>query len=55
MFNNLMKMFKPRTEQEKIEEYLADSYSIEDLESRLKCIERREAPWQLQARTFSHV
>jgi len=32
-----------------IEEYLADSISLEDLERRQRMIERNQAPWQIQA------
>lgn len=46
MFNG---MLQPRTEKEKVEEYLADSISLEDLERRQRLINRGEAPWQIQA------
>lgn len=50
---SLRNMFKGlttvRTEKEKIEEYLADSISLEDLERRQRLINRGEAPWQLHA------
>ena len=32
-----------------IEEYLADSISLEDLERRQRMIQRNEAPWQIQS------
>lgn len=38
-----------RTEREKVEEYLADSASLEDLERRQRSISRGEAPWQIHA------
>jgi hypothetical protein len=41
--------FKTKTEQERIEDYLADSLSLEDLERRQRSISRGEAPWQVRA------
>lgn len=38
-----------RTEKDQVEEYLADSISLEDLERRQRLISRGEAPWQLHA------
>ncbi len=36
-----------------IEEYLADSISLEDVENRIKAIDRGQAPWQINARSIS--
>jgi hypothetical protein len=50
---NLKNMFRGlttvRTEKERVEEYLADSASLEDLERRQRLINRGEAPWQIHA------
>jgi hypothetical protein len=46
MFNGLL---HARTEREMMEEYLADSISLEDLERRQRLINRGEAPWQVSA------
>ena len=53
MFTKLTELFGTKSEKQKIEEYLADSISLEDVENRIKAIERGQAPWQVQARTFS--
>lgn len=45
----LKRMLKPTTEQQKIEEWLADSASLVDLERRQRMIEKGQAPWQVQA------
>ena len=55
MFRTLANFFKTKTEKQKIDEYLADSISVEDVENRIKMIERGQAPWQLHARAFSQV
>lgn len=47
MFKN---WFKKTTEKELIEQYLADSASLADVERRQRLISRGEAPWQLRAR-----
>ena len=46
MFKDLL---NTRTEKQFVEEYLADSISLEDLERRQRSISRGEAPWQLRA------
>ena len=38
-----------RSEKQYVEEYLADSISLEDLERRQRSISRGEAPWQVRA------
>jgi hypothetical protein len=53
MFRTLANFFRVKTEKQKIDEYLADSISVEDVENRIKMIERGQAPWQLHARTLS--
>lgn len=49
----LKNMFKDilgtRSEKQYVEEYLADSISLEDLERRQRSISRGEAPWQVRA------
>jgi hypothetical protein len=49
----LKNMFKDvlntRSEKQFVEEYLADSISLEDLERRQRSISRGEAPWQIRA------
>lgn len=47
--NLLKRMLKPSTEQQKIEEWLADSASLIELEYRQRMIDRGQAPWQIQA------
>lgn len=47
MFRNLL---HTRTEKQMIEEYLADSVDLVDLENRIRKIDRHEAPWQIQSR-----
>jgi len=39
---------KPQ-EQERIEQWLADSVSLSDLERRQRMIDKGQAPWQVQA------
>ena len=46
---NFKNLFRNQTEKEIIEEYLADSISLEDLERRQRLINRGEAPWQIRA------
>lgn len=53
MFKSLINFFKIKTEKQKIDEYLAESISIEDVENRIRILERGQAPWQLNARAFS--
>jgi hypothetical protein len=49
----LKNMFKDvlntRSEKQFVEEYLADSIILEDLERRQRSISRGEAPWQIRA------
>ena len=52
MLNYLKQIFSVKTEKQKIEEYLSDSSSLVDLENRLKNIDRGQAPWQLNAKTY---
>jgi hypothetical protein len=53
MFTKLVELFGTKSEKQKIEEYLADSISLEDVENRIKAIERGQAPWQINARSIS--
>ncbi len=53
MLTSILNFFKAKTEKEMINEYLSDSISIEDLENRIRMIDRGEAPWQIHARTLS--
>ncbi len=46
MFRNLL---HTKTEKEMVEEYLADSIDLVDLENRIKKMDRGEAPWQIRA------
>jgi hypothetical protein len=46
---NFKDWFKTKTDKQQIEEYLADSISLEDLERRQRLISRGEAPWQVRA------
>lgn len=50
---SVISMFKPKTDREQIEEYLAESASAVDLENRLREIDRGTAPWQISARHFA--
>jgi uncharacterized protein YjiS (DUF1127 family) len=52
-FKPFRNFFKVKTEKNKIDEYLADSASIVDLENRIKAMDRGIAPWQVRARNFS--
>lgn len=46
MFKN---WFSRKTEKDLIEEYLADSASLEEIERKQRMISRGEAPWQIRA------
>ena len=46
---NFKTLLKSKNQKQVIEEYLADSLSLEDLERRQRLIDRGEAPWQIQA------
>lgn len=52
-FKHFLDFFKTKTEKNKIEEYLADSANVVDLENRLKQVERGIAPWQIQNKSFA--
>lgn len=52
MFRSLFNFLRTKSEKQKIDEYLADSVSLEDLENRIRTIDRGYAPWQLEARAF---
>jgi uncharacterized protein YjiS (DUF1127 family) len=52
-FKPFRDFFKVKTEKNKMDEYLADSANIVDLENRLKELDRGLAPWQVQARIFA--
>lgn len=50
MLRNMFKdVLGTRSEKQYVEEYLADSISLEDLERRQRSISRGEAPWQVRA------
>ena len=49
MVKFLKAFFATKDTKTMIEEYLADSISLEDLERRQRMIERNQAPWQIQA------
>jgi hypothetical protein len=54
MIRNMFKdLFNSRDERQFVEEYLADSISLEDLERRQRMISRGEAPWQIRANQIS--
>jgi uncharacterized protein YjiS (DUF1127 family) len=53
-FKPFLNLFKVKTEKNKIDEYLADSASIVDLENRIKAMDRGLAPWQIQSRSVAH-
>jgi uncharacterized protein YjiS (DUF1127 family) len=53
-FKPFWNFFKVKTEKNKIEEYLADSENLVDLENRIKAMDRGLAPWQVQSRSFAH-
>jgi hypothetical protein len=46
---NFKNLFKVRTEKDNIDEYLADSSDLADLENRIRRIDRQEAPWQIKS------
>lgn len=48
---NVQKWFCTKNEKELINEYLADSASLADLERRQRSIDRGDAPWQLRAKS----
>jgi uncharacterized protein YjiS (DUF1127 family) len=52
-FSFFKNLFKVKTEKNKIEEYLAESANLIDLENRLKNVDRGLAPWQIRARNFA--
>lgn len=49
MLNFIKRILSAKTEKQMIEEYLADSANLVDLENRLRDIERGQAPWQVRA------
>lgn len=53
-FNFFGSLFKAKTEKNKIEDYLAESENLVDLENRIKAIDRGLAPWQVKERNFTH-
>ncbi len=53
MMNFIKTLFTHKDEKSIIEEYLADSLSLEDLERRQRLIARGEAPWQVRHRTIA--
>lgn len=49
MFSNFFRdLIHTKTEQDRIQEYLAESVDLVDLENRLRKIDRNEAPWQVR-------
>lgn len=46
-------LFKTNTEKNRIDEYLADSSDLVDLENRIKNVDRGLAPWQTRNKTFA--
>jgi len=50
MMKFLKSIFSQADEKSKIEDYLSNSLSLEDLERRQREIARGEAPWQLRSR-----
>ena len=46
MFRTLANFFKTKTEKQKIDEYLADSVSLEEIERKIKILDRGHAPFQ---------
>ena len=52
MFRSLINLFNMKSEKQKTDEYLAESVSLEDLENRIRTIDRGHAPWQVEARAF---
>lgn len=53
MKNFLKSFFGTHTEKSNIEDYLANSISLEDLERRQREISRGEAPWQVRSRLLT--
>jgi hypothetical protein len=47
---NFKNWFKTVNEQDLVEQYLADSASLADVERRQRLISRGEAPWQISAK-----
>lgn len=47
------KLLKAKTEKNRIEEYLADSANLVDLENRLKDVDRGLAPWQVKYKNIN--
>lgn len=47
------KLFKANTEQNRIDEYLADSSDLVDLENRIKNVDKGLAPWQTRNKTIA--
>lgn len=52
-FSPIFNFFKVRTEKEKIDDYLAESVSIIDLENRIKSIDKGLAPWQVRGKNYA--
>lgn len=52
-FSYIFKFFKVKTENQKRDEYLAESVSIMDLENRIKSIDRGLAPWQINGKSYA--
>ena len=50
----LFKFNKKDTARDRATEWLNESTDIVDLERRLKMLDMNQAPWQLQAKTFSY-
>jgi hypothetical protein len=50
---SLQKWFCAKTEKELINEYLADSASLADLERRQRAIDLGDAPWQVRDKSKS--
>lgn len=48
MLQFLKRIFRVRTERERINDYLAESVDLVDLEIRMRRIDRGEAPWQVK-------
>lgn len=50
MFKNFLRnAFTAKTEKNRIDEYLADSADLVDLENRIRLMDRGQAPWQIQS------
>jgi uncharacterized protein YjiS (DUF1127 family) len=52
-FKPFWNFFKVKTEKNKIEEYLADSANLVDLENRIKAMDRGLAPWQVNGKIYT--